>query len=713
MSRPTILMTTLALALVPACADLPSPIPSGRFTGVDRFDADPNFLDELLAWPGGRDGTFGPTGDRLFADRLDAAPGLTGRFGMFHDTDALRDPIRIAFAVDDADAAPSGFEETWRPSHQETRFRVGPFACRERKFVTQDDLAVAVVSIENDDDVEHALTVRLSSSSAPVAAFADGALLPFDVSLATNRTAGPGATLPPRRILGGVPFETVPPSANAGRTLVADGGTHPPFLEIPIRREAVRLHLLTVAGPTLEAVPHGTVVATVQVFYPDGRPVVRPLRAGVDVGPGLGAVTVETNPRRTIAYVRFEAGDAPAAAIPAFAALTLEAYVEPLASQALLAERSLFDVPIRHALVGALLAGGRVVEHARVVDFAAAPHPLEARRAVPPGGRIELRAVHAFGLAGDDVRERAEERLESGDPFGEHRRRYHAWFRDLAPRLRSGEDAIDAVWWYRWFLLRRSLTTPAAGLLRGRCAFAGRHGADLARLDPAASTAAVLEARWLADPEIARDLLRAHVATATADGRFVAARVDTRQEPIPHRLAWAAEALHEVRPDRAFLREVLPALARDVEETGARLVSGARPGSDPRPARDVLANARATERLAREIGRDDLADAAAAIAARVVEAVPAAARPGDPRDDDLGLSEALAALEPDEVDAFLPALAGRHLARTEPPRAMLRETSDPRTGATPGRPDVLRVPWIDLVHRFADDVDWPSPWSRE
>lgn len=712
MSRSTSLVLFAPVVLM-ACADLPSPLPAGRFTRIDRFDEDPYFLDELLAWPGGRDRTFGPTGDRLYADRLEPTPGLVGRFCMFHDTDALADPARLGFSIDGAEVVPTGVAEMWRPSHQELTFDIGPLDAHERKFITEDDVAVTLVTVENRSADEHELTVRVTSPSNPVAAFDQGVLRPFDLTLATNRVAGADAPPAGRMIRGGVPFETVAPTANAGRTLVAVGGTYPPFIEIPIQREALRIHLLTVAGRGVGDLPTGTVVATLQVFYRDGRPVALPLRAGIDVQAGVGTVTVETSPRRTVAYLRIDAGDVTPDAVPALAALSLETFVEPLAAQALRAERAVFGVPVVHALVAGVLHDGRLVERARVRDFAARPHPLEASVALPPGDRVVLRVAHAFTTDGIDPRPRAEELLAAADPLDDHRQRYHEWFDAHAPRLRSGEDSVDAVWWYRWFLVRRSLILPRAGLLPGRCAIAGRHGADVSRLDPAATAAVILEARWLDDPEIARDLLRAHVANAAPDGRFVAVRVDTAQEAVPHRLAGAAEALDTVHPDPEFLRDVVPALARDVEATAYRILDSERLGTDPRPFRDVRANALSTARLARKIGRDDLAGLQDALATEIDRLVPETALPGDPGEDGLGLADALRSLDEDDISARITALADRHLAQTDPPRVMLREQSDPRTGATPGRPDILRSTWIDLVYRYADALDWPSPWSRE
>src|SRR5690606_25972164 len=113
---------------------------------------------------------------------------------------------------------------------------------------------------------------------------------------------------------------------------------------------------------------------------------------------------------------------------PALAAVTLEEYAEPVAPQAVVAERLLFDAPVRQAMVADVRRAGRVVEHARVVDFGALPHALVARVAVPAGEDVELRVAHALGLADDDVRARAGSLLAEDDPFERHRRTYHAFF---------------------------------------------------------------------------------------------------------------------------------------------------------------------------------------------------------------------------------------------------------------------------------------------
>ena len=100
--------------------------------------------------------SFGPTGDRLFVDYLDKAPGFKGRIDFIHKIN-----LTEIFTIEtDPVCDFSLCEPIWYPDRLEQIFRGENFSFKEVKFITQNDLAVSIQNWENTG--KKALKLKLS-----------------------------------------------------------------------------------------------------------------------------------------------------------------------------------------------------------------------------------------------------------------------------------------------------------------------------------------------------------------------------------------------------------------------------------------------------------------------------------------------------------------------------------------------------------------------
>ncbi len=756
MHRAALVLLGLALA---GCAAL-----EGLFVEVppapaDPFARDPFFLDDLLAWPGSRHGTLGPAGQHLFAETLESAPGLRGRFGTVHDGEDLGDLVRVSFtAPGEEEVLAGGFTETWYPSFHETSFHLGDVLVRESKFITQDDVAVVLMRFTNAGTAERRFGVSVESDHATGAAFRRADMVPVDLSVLANRAPLHGQDVPSVAAIEveGVPFRLPDARGNGGRAVLGlQGGSPgdprfelPRALEIPVNMKAARLHFLGQVGEALGPLEEDEIVGLYQIFYEDGAPLTHALCLGRNAAwfgqvgglpqargrDGRFVLTISLNPARAVRFVRFEAANE--AFAPLLFALTAE-LPHPAGAASALAGRAAWGGAVaEHALLGEI-RGESGMARLRIREWNRPALRLEGIIDLAPGGQAELRAAHALAAPGEAAA-RADAALAVQDPLRGQRTAYHSWFERNCPRFQCDDARLERLWWHRWFLLRRSLARPA------------RPGA----LD---TLFVVLEARWLADPRPAQDRIRAHLAGAESGG-----------PPRPDGVALAAWELHQVHPDRAFLAEIVPTLARAVravlehgdadgdclpESPGDAGGALERPGD----AAFLYGDARALQAMFEELGDAGEAQAMSAIAEavqaaalealwddwdgrfRAVRAEDGAPVGGEESDafhpfftglapDDLRYARSLnrlldkdrawlGRLSPEAVSVIACAFATlltrceNHDLRAEDLRDLLLACAARQleNGAETGRPDCLASTWIDLVFRCHELIGWPAP----
>lgn len=589
-------LAVFLLIATPGCLEFSDDLLSPSADPDNPFLSDPFFLDTLLEWQGNRHDTLGSTGERLYADQLRPGPGMLGRFGYLHhseEQEALQDLFRLTFTAASGQIEPVGLRETWRPSYHETGFNLLDVEVVEKKFIRDDDTAVALLTFSNEGEEDRSLGVSLESSLSRRAGFRTDHMVPIDFSILANRALPAGLRIDRTEqflILGGIPFVPIDPTDAGdrealglrGRSVPPDISGLPRALEIPINRKVRRLHFLGQIGEALTELPAGTRVGRYVVYYETGPALARDLLYQVNCASsgrtepltdatghdGLFVYTIAVNPSRAVRFVRFESSEAGFA--PALVALTAERADRLDGSGSLTGSFERYGVSVTSTLIGELRDQNNGLSRMRVRHWNRADHSLEGTFVVPAGSSVELRI--AAGLAGDlsEAHQRTSSALAVPDPLSEHRSAYHRWFEANCPRFASGDDYLDKLWWYRWFVVRHNLARPAAGNLADSVFYEGKHGNWYPRLISFASPHIIAETRWLADPAYARNQILAHLENAAEDGLIQSATTDWKGGFYNHWIAKAALDLDQAHPDLDFLKRITPALDRDLAATLSR-----------------------------------------------------------------------------------------------------------------------------------------------
>lgn len=131
------------------------------------------------------------------------------------------------------------------------------------------------------------------------------------------------------------------------------------------------------------------------------------------------------------------------------------------------------------------------------------------------------------------------------------------------PTFRCSDPYFERYWAYRWFGLRLNAVAGGWGNYGAPtvCEGIGSFHQPIAYSAPSH----VRELRWSRDPEAARGVLRTFVEQQRGDGAFPGRVYVNHSEGVDfYHADWggALLALDAVHPSDAFLREVLPALAR-------------------------------------------------------------------------------------------------------------------------------------------------------
>jgi hypothetical protein len=116
------------------------------------------------------DGLLFPRGRRLWNRELSYQPGMVGTFCYVHSTYCLKRLFEVQFSID---AGPSViYDNQYRierfPSHTTVRYQLGGVTIDEHKFITDDDRAVAVYSVQSGDGKAHETTIEALVPHPPI-----------------------------------------------------------------------------------------------------------------------------------------------------------------------------------------------------------------------------------------------------------------------------------------------------------------------------------------------------------------------------------------------------------------------------------------------------------------------------------------------------------------------------------------------------------------
>ena len=113
--------------------------------------------------------TFGPTGPRLWATRIEPRPGLRGSVHYVHHTDGLDEPLVVELVGPSLEPLSLRVTaERWEPSHSRVEYAIGEAGFRvvERRFIaTDDDVFVSELTV--DGPARFAVTFRSGIADLP------------------------------------------------------------------------------------------------------------------------------------------------------------------------------------------------------------------------------------------------------------------------------------------------------------------------------------------------------------------------------------------------------------------------------------------------------------------------------------------------------------------------------------------------------------------
>jgi len=192
---------------------------------------------------------------------------------------------------------------------------------------------------------------------------------------------------------------------------------------------------------------------------------------------------------------------------------------------------------------------------------------------VPANGSITFRWV--FSASPDSpetARKAADEALSMENPFLTSEDTLNRWFEQNVPVLETDDEDLKKVYYYRFWLLRRSIHRPAdvipSHFLKRQCMYESPFGSWYGCPVGLPFPLHILEARWLTESHIAFD-----------DARNWAENLGDYQNYIQSPVASFAE-LYDLKPDKAWVREIFPACVKYLEPV---LALADRPGLDGLP----------------------------------------------------------------------------------------------------------------------------------
>jgi hypothetical protein len=587
-------------------------------------DAEPFRLDEILRRDGVRHHTLGPTGRRLFADRIEEAPGFLGVFRYLHGGSEIRDPVRLEFRGEDGPLVASDPRTVWRPSHLEVTWRLESDGNRgielrltERKFVGEDDVLVDAMLLENLRDEPVFIEVSLAGDASPTLERYRSRQIGLDTAPAANLAVPAGARLfagpaeagdldrlPASVDYDGVRYRLVDGEDPARPRLVAlrGGGPGDPAgrlpetatIELPDLAPAVlEIHLLAAVasrGPFSDASP-----ASLAFLLDDGGsetvpfpPIVDRIAGGGDsaargardvrppesVGPVGGRASWHflALPEVTAPCLQLTYAPPPGRFVRR---IVFARGKDPSSGEVPLILGGTIEIPPREGRLPVLLGGG--VFHGLPVGLALAGEGFVPARGengrrvlrrslvLPPGASAAASVVCATGRRDRDAARAALAQLEVRRPLERHVARYRRWFDEYVPSFECSDPLLEKAWHYRWFLVRHCRIRAEAPPLTAPVFLEGLHGSEAPSVTTFATPFVLAETRWLRDPIFAVGQLRAHLRNLEADGLFRDVRLDALGGTDSYRIPQSALGVYEVHPSREYLEEVVGLLARNVD----------------------------------------------------------------------------------------------------------------------------------------------------
>lgn len=196
----------------------------------------------------------------------------------------------------------------------------------------------------------------------------------------------------------------------------------------------------------------------------------------------------------------------------------------------------------------------------------------DLRQKLPAEGRVSVVFAVAFSTESvDDARRRARYWASDVSAARHHAETYQEWFDENVPRFDCPDPWLTKLWYHRWYVVKKNHGRPGVGWMREDTFAEGRWDSEWYTATITYGAGHVLrEARWLRNPEIARNYFRGFQRAQREDGLFRSFYVDGIARPDGDEgkyTDWITAAVGDllaVHPDPVFLAEALPALERNL-----------------------------------------------------------------------------------------------------------------------------------------------------
>ncbi len=576
---------------------------------------DPYPYDSILRWSGDRYKTLGPTGRRIFADRLDCEPGFCGTFGCGQDTPGFEDPLIITFHRE-AEALSLREEEiAWYPSHLKAVWKSEDFRLTEKKFITDRDIMVDCLELLNTSNAPLSMKVCIRGHTTPLLERFRSRQSPVSLSATANLTTSPkpdteigSETVLPRIPLphGTLEYDAIAfilpdPGPDQAPTLVAlQGGseTDPAFsypreatLRLPDVRPDIAWYHVLVTTPAPRGRPGATPPAFFRIVFDNGSseeiawpsvssrmhtransPEDRPSTAFPAAGDGrrirwrflflpgweepVMLLTYSPPPGRFAQQLKARKGAGQE--VPVVLAITVETPPKTGRLPVLLGKPDFHNLQLTLALAGDGFVPAETPQGMRGLSRSI---NLEA------GERAAFSVVLASGKEQFITALQAMELVKSIDLFQNHRQEYAKWFEDAAPRFSCSNAMMEKAWHYRWFLTRQTMLRPDMPGFSLPVFFSSLHSRSDCAVSTFATPHIVNEVRWLKSTAYAQGQLRALLMQQYQNGMLPCVSLASRGGFFTHWIPAAAMNGFEVNGSRQYLKEVLPLLRNNLDAT--------------------------------------------------------------------------------------------------------------------------------------------------
>jgi len=225
--------------------------------------------------------------------------------------------------------------------------------------------------------------------------------------------------------------------------------------------------------------------------------------------------------------------------IPLVLAATMEIQPESERIHGLVGQHSFYDHQIHTAMTGADF---------KLTDSLSGDRKLSRTVSLNPGSEAVFNIVIATGKNGLPTILRALDCAEDNELFNNHVKTYPDWFLEKVPEFSCSDPFIEKAWFYRWFLVRRSL--PA---LHFRDFQSSRFGALRCGLSHA-----LTECRWLRDKEIVKQCIENEFKIKRTDRLSQNGRDHSKGVLFTHFIHDAVLGCYDVARSNKLLEDAMP-----------------------------------------------------------------------------------------------------------------------------------------------------------